>query len=342
MSIARSPSAAVVARRLTKRFGAIDASCGITIELPTTGVCGLLGPNGAGKTTLLRMIAGVLPPDDGELEVLGLDARRHGTSIRAKIGSLPESAPLYPELTIGEYLRYRAALIGLGGRGAREAIQTALERCDTLHLARRCCGTLSKGMQQRVGLAAAIVGDPAIVILDEPSVGLDPAQIVMFRRLVRELAQRRLVLLSSHLLGEVESVCDTIAVMARGRVLVHESIGAFRSRTTAGRKIVTEVDRSLLQEDDLVMEFGALHEWPLADGWMRVEFDAPARDVRADLARALSMRGIAMRSLGYDATGLEDVFIELVRAGGDVRAVSSAGSDTTSDAHARGRGEGAP
>ena len=322
----RSSPAAVVARSLTKRFGAIAASSGVSITLPRTGICGLLGPNGAGKTTLLRMIAGVLPADGGELTVLGFDARRDGGRIRPKIGYLPESAPLYPELTVLEYLRYRANLVGLSGRAADAAIRTALGRCDVLDLAARCCGTLSKGMQQRVGLAATIVGEPAIVILDEPSVGLDPAQMLVFRRLIRELGADRLVILSSHLLSEVESLCGSLAVMAGGRVLVHESIAAFRARAADARRIVIEIERSIAGDAGMAAEFGPISETALDDGWIRAEFAADRGDRRADLARALAARGICARSIGFDTPGLERAFIELVRGAQGETHAGSGGS----------------
>ncbi|MBI1303459.1 MAG: ATP-binding cassette domain-containing protein [Phycisphaera sp.] len=292
----------VRARGLVKRFGAVTAVRGIDLALPSRGVCGLLGPNGAGKTTTIRMIAGILEPDEGVLEVAGLDARRAGATVRSRIGYLPESAPLSPELTVLEHMRFRAGLAGLSGARARAAIDECMRRCDVARFAHRCAGTLSKGMQQRVGLAAAILGDPALVILDEPSVGLDPGQTLVFRTLVRELGQSRLVLFSSHLLSEVESVCGELAVIAGGRLVVHETLEAFRARASEGSSFVVETDAPP----------AGVAARALADGWWRSELALADDAARAEAVRALAARGLRVRRAGAEVRSLESVFVELV------------------------------
>jgi len=294
--------AGVRARGIVKRFGRVLAVRGIDLSLPARGVCGLLGPNGAGKTTTIRMIAGVLDPDEGSLEVAGLDARRAAAAVRARIGYLPESAPLSPELTVLEHMRFRAGLAGLGGAAARAAIDDSMQRCDVARFAQRCAGTLSKGMQQRVGLAAAILGDPAVVILDEPSVGLDPGQTLVFRTLVRELGKSRLVLFSSHLLSEVESVCGELAVIAGGRLVVHEPIEAFRARAAQGSSFVVETDAPP----------AGLAARALPDGWWRSELVLHDDAARAEAVRALAAAGLRVRRAGTEVRGLEGVFVELV------------------------------
>ena len=303
----------VRARGLTKWFGGLCAVRSADLTLPPVGVCGLLGPNGAGKTTTIRMIAGVLPPDDGELSVLGVDSRRHGTQARALVGYLPESAPLYPELTVEEYLRFRAGIAGLSSSVARRSISELSDRCDIARFSRRCCGALSKGMQQRVGVAATLLADPRIVILDEPSVGLDPAQTLAFRELVRELGRSRLVILSSHLLSEVESVCTELAVIAGGRVVAHESIDRFRARATAGARLYAETDRSIAADIEFRSMCGDLTERALGDGWYRIEFTAGSGDLRPALAERLGARGVRIRALGAASASLESVFVELVK-----------------------------
>lgn len=305
----------VLGRGLVKRFGSVEALRGADLAFPRIGVCGLLGPNGAGKTTTIRMIAGIMLPDEGDLRVLGLDARTDGAALRQCVGYLPESAPLYPELTVHEYLRFRAGLLGLSARRASSTILEAARRCDVEGFMHRCCGALSKGMQQRVGLAAAILGDPRIVILDEPSVGLDPGQTLAFRALVRELGASRLVLFSSHLLGEIESVCGELAVIAAGRVILQESIDAFRHRAWSGSRAFAEVDRSVIDDADMRRVCVGLSERALPDGWHRVEFSATEESVRSEAARMLASKGIRMRSLGVGA-GLEAAFVELVREAG--------------------------
>lgn len=304
----------VVARGITKRLGGVHAVRGVDLTLPAFGVCGLLGPNGAGKTTTIRMIAGVLLPDAGQLQVRGLDALREGAALRHLIGYLPESAPLYPELTVREHLRFRADIVGIPGRAAVSAIERAARLCDVASFADRCCGTLSKGMQQRVGLAAALLGDPAVVILDEPSVGLDPAQSLAFRALIRELGQTSLVILSSHLLSEVECVCSELAVIAAGRVVVQESVERFRRRATETAGARAEVDRSVEGDADIRSICGRVVEQALADGWYRIEFPDGSTEVRSRFAEALLRQGIRLRSLGIGSGTLEEVFVDLVRS----------------------------
>jgi len=313
------------ARGLTKWFGDLCAVRSADLSLPSTGVCGLLGPNGAGKTTIIRMIAGVLPPDDGELHVLGFDSRRLGAKVRGLVGYLPESAPLYPELTVEEYLRFRGGIAGMHRDAAVEAARRWSERCDVARFAHRCCGALSKGMQQRVGLAATLLADPRIVILDEPSVGLDPGQALAFRELIRELGATRLVILSSHLLSEVESVCAELAVVAAGRVVAHESIERFRARAAAGGRMFAEVDRSIADDPSVRSICGALSEQTLEDGWHRVEFASADLDPRPRLAGILLANGVRMRALGVTAASLESVFVDLVRGASTDAAAAAAG-----------------
>jgi ABC-2 type transport system ATP-binding protein len=305
-------SAGVLASGISKRFGDAVAVERVDLALPARGVCGLLGPNGAGKSTTIRMIAGVFAPDAGELRVAGLDARRDAAALRAAVGYLPESAPLFPELTPREYLRYRAGIAGIPRARARLEIDRVLERCDARHFGSRCCGTLSKGMQQRVGLAAAILGDPRVVILDEPSVGLDPSQTITFRGLVRELGESRLVLFSSHLLAEVEAVCTELAVIARGRLLAQESIDRFRARA-ASRRLRVESDRPLARSLERVFPLGGVEESALDDGWWRAAIQSD--DARAGLervGRAASEVGAVVRRLEPEPVSLESVFVELI------------------------------
>lgn len=305
-------SRGVFASGISKRFGDAVAVERVDLSLPERGVCGLLGPNGAGKSTTIRMIAGVFAPDAGELRVAGFDARRNAAAVRASVGYLPESAPLFPELTPREYLRYRAGIAGIPRARMASEIDRVLERCDAHRFGSRCCGTLSKGMQQRVGLAAAILGDPRVVILDEPSVGLDPSQTITFRGLVRELGESRLVLFSSHLLAEVEAVCTELAVIARGRLLAQESIDGFRARASS-RRLSVESDRPLSAVLSREFPADALEESGLADGWWRMTVQS--EDARAGLervGRAARATGAVVRRLEPEPVSLESVFVAMV------------------------------
>ncbi|MFM7260193.1 MAG: ABC transporter ATP-binding protein, partial [bacterium] len=317
----RGGAIAVRAHGLTKRFGSVEAVRSVSFALPERGVCGLLGPNGAGKTTTIRMIAGVLLPDAGTLEVAGYDASQQGARMRAAVGYLPESAPLYPELTVREHMRFRASLRGLAGRAARHAIDEAMSRTDVARFADRCAGTLSKGMQQRAGLAQTLLGDPRVLILDEPSVGLDPGQTLAFRALVRELGQSRLVLLSSHLLSEVEDVCTELVLFARGRLVAHEPIERFRDRAGGGRAFRLECDRSVLGIAALA-EFArftseraiAERESATTGAWFAAEGELREGASRSDFARILRSEGVAVRVFESTDARLEEIFVSLVAA----------------------------
>lgn len=304
----------VVACNLTKRFGNAVAVRDASFALPALGVCGLLGPNGAGKTTTIRMIAGVLAPDAGELLVAGLSAARDPALVRSSVGYLPESAPLYPELTVAEYMRFRADLLRERLPDRRAAIAEAMERCDVARFSNRLCGNLSKGMQQRVGLAATILGDPRVVILDEPSVGLDPAQTLAFRELVRSLGESRLVLFSSHLLAEVESVCSELLVIAHGRVVAHEPMERFRARAGEGGGCVAETERAFSTAALAAGIVVAARETVLDDGWVRTEFvGGEDGDARVAVGRLLAEVRIPVRAMGVAERTLEQVFVNLVR-----------------------------
>lgn len=304
----------VVASRIEKRFGSAVAVRDATFTLPARGVCGLLGPNGAGKSTTIRMIAGLTLPDAGELVVAGCRAGDHAAELRARVGYLPESAPLYPELTVREYLDYRAGLVGLGRSARSKQIGEAMERCDVARFSHRLCGLLSKGMQQRVGLAATILGEPSVVILDEPSVGLDPSQVLAFRQLVRDLGQSSLVLFSSHLLSEVESVCSELIVLAHGRVVAHEPLERFRARASEGGRFFVESERGFAVAATASGLCADATESVLADGWIRTEFRAVGdEDPRAAVGRLLAEVRIPVRAMGALERTPEQVFVSLVQ-----------------------------
>jgi len=203
---------------ISKQYGKVRAVCGVSLTLGAGVVTGLLGPNGAGKSTIIRIVAGLLSPSAGSARVCGFDTLTQAALARAQVGYLAEFAPLYAEMTPREYLAYRAGLYGLGGRARRGAIDRAIGECDLGELQHREVSALSKGYRQRVGLAAAILHDPRVLVLDEPTTGLDPTQIRHSRELFRRLALGRVVLLSSHILPEIEATCDRIVILARGRV----------------------------------------------------------------------------------------------------------------------------
>lgn len=303
------------ARGVGKRFGRTRAVVDLTFAVPERCVAGLLGPNGAGKSTTIRMLAGLLVPDEGALVVDGIDLRTRPDEARARIGYLPESAPLHPELRTREFLRYRAALVGLVGRAARDAIDRVVVACDLGSVTGRLAGALSKGFRQRVGLAAAMLGDPRLLILDEPSVGLDPHQLQGFRRLIRALGRERTVLLSSHLLAEIEAVCDRAVLLREGRLVAEGSIADLVGGASGDASaVVAEVRGGAAAEVVAeVLGAGATALWSdFADGWRRVRVALSAEranDAAAALAAGWARRGVAVRELRRERGSLEDLFV---------------------------------
>jgi ABC-2 type transport system ATP-binding protein len=206
-------------RDVAKRFGPVAALDGISFTVRQGEIVGFLGPNGAGKTTTMRILAGIFPPSSGEVRVAGRDPQRESLACRRAVGYFPEHAPNYPELSVRGYLAFVARVKRLPRTTRAEAVARVLAACGLEAVAHRRVGTLSKGYRQRVGLAQALCGDPPILILDEPTIGLDPAQVVEIRDLVGGLRGSRTVLFSSHILSEVETLCERVVVIARGRIV---------------------------------------------------------------------------------------------------------------------------
>ena len=305
----------IVARRLSKRFGRFHAVDSVDFEIPRGQVVGFLGPNGAGKTTTIRLIVGYLRPTGGVVRVDGLDVATDGRRVRQRIGYLPESAPLYGEMRVSEYLKFRARLFGLERARRGPAIELALRRCRLSDVASRPIDQLSRGYRQRVGLAAALLHEPEVLILDEPMVGLDPSQILEVRKLIRELAGRHTILLSTHILPEAQQTCDRIIMMARGRIRAAGTIDELRSLASRGNRYTVETDApkagAVLTELRGVARVEALG----SDGrWARLVVTSvdDAIDPREPIFRALAERGGVVRELHGERPSLEHLFLEML------------------------------
>jgi ABC-2 type transport system ATP-binding protein len=208
----------IEAKGLTRVFPGVTAVQDLSFSVEPGQVVGFLGPNGAGKSTTMRMLSGYLPPTSGVAIVAGFDVTQDSLKVREKIGYLPEANPLYPDMRVTEYLSYRAQLKGLDGRARKTRVDEVIQRCNITDYRDRIVGQLSKGMRQRVGLADAMVHDPQVLILDEPMIGLDPNQIREMRQLIVELGRDKTVLLSSHILSEIELTCKKVIILVKGRV----------------------------------------------------------------------------------------------------------------------------
>jgi len=224
--------AGIEVRGLVKQFGPVNAVESASFIIHPGEIVGLLGHNGAGKTTTMRMICGVLPPTAGTIAVAGYDIVKHRREAAARVGYLPESSPLYPEMRVREYLGFRARLYGVAD--AKAAIELSMDRCGLEAASSRLIGQLSRGYRQRVGLAAAILHDPRVLVLDEATSGLDPLQVIEVRKLIEELSSDRTILISTHVLSEVEAICDRIVLFARGRVVAQGDLQTLRSRSKSG------------------------------------------------------------------------------------------------------------
>jgi gliding motility-associated transport system ATP-binding protein len=307
----------IEARNLTKRFGRRTAIDGVSLRVARDEVVGFLGPNGAGKTTTLRVLAGVFPPTSGQALVDGLDLATAPLAARRLIGYAPEHPALHGDATVRAELDYVAALRDVpAGDARRVAVSGAIALTGLDRLADRRIGTLSRGTRQRVGLAVALVGDPAALLLDEPTAGMDPAQGADMRRLIRALGDRHAVFVSSHALGDVETLCDRVIVLHHGRVLAEGTPGALAARLRPAARI--DLD-AVAPPDDLVTALatvpGVRHVERLQapDGHSRCRVESePGTDLRAALAARVVDRGWSLYGLTPVEASLEDAFRALV------------------------------
>lgn len=302
---------------LTKRFSRHTAVGGISFEVGRGEIVGFLGPNGAGKTTTLRMLTGYLPPSSGRVEVAGFDVFRNSVGARQRIGYMPENVPLYDDMRVREYLRFRAHLKGLTRREARRRVGEVLETCGLTEVRRKMIRVLSKGYRQRVGLADALVHSPDLLILDEPTNGLDPNQIRQIRELIRRLGETHTILLSTHILSEVEMTCGRVIIIDNGRIKAEDTPQNLIAGMRAAGKVLVEVTgdpetvAGALSRLDHVKR--VTHE-ALDGGWTAYEVLVDSgTDARERIHDLVAQNGWPMRSLYRKVATLEDVFVELTR-----------------------------
>ena len=301
---------------LTKRYAGFTAVRDVSFQVSKGEIVGFLGPNGAGKSTTMRMLTGYLPPTSGSARIAGFDIFEQSAEARRHIGYLPESTPLYHDMRVSEYLRYRAALKGVENAKLRERVGDVLEMCNLQEKERALIGTLSKGQRQRVGLADALVHDPDLLILDEPTIGLDPNQIRQVRELIKNLANRRTVLISTHILPEVEIMCSRVIVIHKGRIRAsdtaanllskHRATGAVRvelgapSETTLGSFTALN---GVKQVSESKSESGTVY-------LLRTDAEA---DPSQEVVRLATEGNWKLQELSRRKPTLEDVFVDLTQ-----------------------------
>jgi gliding motility-associated transport system ATP-binding protein len=297
----------VHAEHLTRYYGHTLAVDGVSFDLAKGDVLGFLGPNGAGKTTTMQLLTGNLAPSAGRIEVHGIDLLDAPKRAKREIGYLPEQPPVYRELTVTEYLRYCARLHRIARGQIGTVVGTAMERCGLTAVGHRLIGNLSKGYQQRVGIAQAIIHTPAVVILDEPTVGLDPIQIREIRALIRELGREHGIILSTHILPEVQAVCNRVQIIHQGRLVFSDSIAGLERQLKATSLIAAF--HAAPDPEALARVPGVTRAETLADGRVRLQFN------ETDPSEALVERAVAggwrLHELTPERRSLEQIFIEL-------------------------------
>ncbi len=299
---------------VTKKFPARLAVDNVSFEVGRGEIVGFLGPNGAGKTTTMRMLTGYLPLNSGRIEVAGYDVSKQPQEVRRRIGYLPENCPLYPEMRVDEYLRFRAELKGVRSLARKAKVNEVKEQCGLTEVGKRIIGQLSKGYRQRVGLADSLVHDPDLLVLDEPTVGLDPYQIRQVRELITQLADRHTILLSTHILQEVEAICERILIINEGKIVASDTEENLHRKLHACSIIEMEI---MAGKEDAVDKVAAMpgmdvrNASELADGWLWLEIEADAASMRVELFNLAVSEGWALRELTEQQHSLEDTFVQI-------------------------------
>jgi len=315
---APQPEAAVVAERLTKRYGSLTAVEDLSFSVAPGEIVGFLGPNGAGKSTTMRILAGTMSGTSGRAAIWGVSVALDPAGAKRHLAYMPENNPLPEDLRVEEYLTLRARLKDVAPDRVDERVRRVMEDCDlTRRASGRLIGQLSKGFRQRVGIADALLAEPRVVILDEPTIGLDPHQILGIRELIRSLRGKMAVLISSHILHEVEQVCDKVVIINRGRLVAQGRTEDLRRELLpeAAFTVVTRADEAALlavcRRAEAAAEVAAVTS---ADGWNTFRVALPAvSPARETLAATLIGAGLALREIAEEKFGLEDIFLAATR-----------------------------
>ena len=296
---------------LTKDYGPRRAIDELTFDAQQGEILGFLGPNGAGKTTTMRILTGYMPPTSGKAQVAGFDVVDQSLEVRKRVGYMPETVPLYPDMTVIEYLKFMAEL-----RRVKNAEDRAIELLEKLHMEDRAesyIANLSKGMRQRIGLAQALIHDPEVLILDEPTIGLDPAQIIEVRNLIRDLGKERTILLSTHILSEAQQMCNRVLIINKGHIVTEDTPERLQSRLIGAQRVMLQFGGDTDGIEQVVSQVpGVAGLTSKEDG--RLEFEtAPGNDPRSQVARAVVNAGYDLLEMRPIGMSLEEIFLQLTR-----------------------------
>jgi ABC-2 type transport system ATP-binding protein len=304
----------IEAEGLTKFYGPIGAIRNVSFQIEKGEVVGFLGPNGAGKSTTLRILTCYMPPSSGMARVEGLDVIENSLQIRQKVGYLPESVPLYNDLTVRRFLRFAASSKGVEAKSINAELSRVISSCGLEKNADRTIRNLSKGFRQRVGLAQALLNDPSVLILDEPTIGLDPAHIIEIRRLIQDLRENRTILLSSHILPEVAQLCQRVIIINKGEIVATDSPANLTSQLQKTVKIVLELSGPVLEFAQAIENLTGVQKVSLvSNGTSKfvIETD-PSSDIRPQIAAMAVQKGCGLLELKKMQLSLEDIFMQLV------------------------------
>ncbi|GAK51010.1 ABC transporter related [Candidatus Moduliflexus flocculans] len=307
----------IVVNNLSKFYGTAPAIQNVSFSIEKGEIIGFLGPNGAGKTTTMRILTGFMPATSGTASIAGYDVFLQPLQLRQHIGYLPEEVPLYKDMTAREFLNFAAEIKGMRGSQKKAQIDETLKRCGITSVQGRAIANLSKGYRQRVGLAQTLLGNPDVLILDEPTTGLDPAQIIEIRELIRELAKEKTIILSTHILPEVSMICQRVVIINKGKIVAVDTAENLTAKMQKSTNILVEVDgpeaqvRKAFERVSGVIGVETLEQ--VQDGVMRYQINSEKdRDVRRELARAVAVNGWGLLELRAVEMSLEDVFVQLV------------------------------
>ena len=310
-------NAMIAVTDLTKRYAGRTAVAGISFTVARGEIVGLLGPNGAGKSTTMRILSCFLPATSGTVRVAGFDVFYQSDEVRRRIGYMPENNPLYPEMRVREYLKFRARLKGLNWRRSRERVTTVMEQCGLTEVGRRIIGQLSKGYKQRVGLADALVHEPELIILDEPTLGLDPHQIRAVRQLIKSLAQKHTVLISTHILPEAEMTCNRMLILYDGKILAADTPDNLQRLMAGGSQIIAEIAAPADELREVFSQMPGVEQFDVSP--CEGEFQRCALtprdgyDLRPAIFALVLERGWIMRELTRSRHSLEDIYVQVTR-----------------------------
>jgi len=302
---------------LTKRYAGHTAVSGISFTVNRGEIVGLLGPNGAGKSTTMRILSGYLPGTSGTVRVAGLDVFHDSTEVRRRIGYMPENNPLHLEMRVREYLKFRARLKGLGLKRSRERVDVVMQQCSLTDVSKRIIGQLSKGYRQRVGLADALVHEPDLIILDEPTIGLDPNQIRSVRKLIKSLAGAHTVLISTHILPEAEMTCNRMLIMFEGKILAADTPDNLQRLMSGNGQVVAEIAAPLEDLCNCWAQMAEVEHYDVspADGeFFRCALTpSNGMDLRPHIFALVRERGWYLRELTRNRHSLEDIYVKITR-----------------------------